>query len=200
MKKKMMWLAALVVSLWGVSVSVAGLEVKLVAPKTDLLPSEQITVTLYAYANHALATGTNGLNAWQFDVLVSQTGVVQVVPGSVVLLAPTPFVTNLSGFTSINTPKTGQITYLHVVTNYGQPSTAGVGGFTAIAQFDIQAIGSAGQSVDFSLGGNAYGILADDTELNFVFDSQNSQRTFTIVPEPATMALFVVGCAFLRKR
>jgi len=204
MKKKSVFACLSVFVLMG-GLSYANLLVKMTAEKTTLLQNEETTVTLHAWANFASATGQNGLNAWQLDVSVNLGGVVQVT--GVQLLAPTPWSAADSGYTSLNSPLSGQIKYLHLVTqSLPQNSTVGVGGYTPIASFNIKAIGQAGQSVAYSIptGDDFLGILADGTTiLNGVFDSANSQTVFTIVPEPSSLlilsGLAVVGM-FRRSR
>lgn len=167
----------------------AAFQLKMTAEKTELLPGEQVVVTLYGWADAPLAVDQNGLNAWQFDALVDVGGVVEVT--GVQFLAPGPWSTTDTGYTSLNTPQFGQIKYLHLVTqSLPQNSVTAVGGYSPLASFTIKAIGSEGQSVAYSIGGDFFGILADEQVLEGNFDSGASQNVFTIVPEPASFLIF----------
>jgi hypothetical protein len=205
MKKKSLFcvLSLLIVC----SVSHADLLLKMEAAQTDLLPGAPVTVTISAWADDALATGLNGLNGWGLSAIVDQTGVVEVVGGSVLFLAPSPWSAGDTFAASINQPVTGgtgSIEDLQLLTDaLPQNSTAGVGGYTPIVQFDVQAIGGINDSVNYTLGGvNFSGLLADFTELSGQFVPGESQTAFTIVPEPATLILLGLGSlvAYRRKK
>jgi len=189
---KKTFLAGLSVFLLIGGLSYANLFVKMTAEKTNLLVDEEITVTLHAWADSATATGQNGLNSWQLDVLVNLGSVVEVT--GVQFLAPSPWSNQDTGYTSLNSPLAGQIKYLHLMTQaLPQNSTAGVGGYTPVASFNIKAIGQLGQSVSYTIpkGDDFLGILADgETVLDGIFDSANSQTVFTIVPEPSSLLIF----------
>lgn len=178
------------------SVCPANLYFKMEAPKTSLLPNEVVTVTVSAWADDAAVTSTNGLNYWAFSAMVDATGVVEVVSGSITLLAPTPTSSFVITQTSVNqmaTGGTGSIEYLNVYpASSPLASDTGFGGYDAIATFNIKAIGSVNDSVTYTLGEtNAFlGILADgSTILDGSFNSADSQRIFTIVPEPSSILI-----------
>jgi hypothetical protein len=190
------------------SVSHADLLLKMEAPTTDLvLGGPSITVTISAWADDTAATGLNGLNGWGLSALVDTTGVAEVVADSVVFLEPSPWSAGDTFAASINDPVTGgtgSVEDLQLLTDaLPQDSTAGVGGYTPIAQFDIQAIGSINDSVNYTLGGITFeGLLKDFTQLPGQFVPGESQTTFTIVPEPATLLMLGLGTmlAYRRKK
>lgn len=202
---KMKVVLAMSLILWLSSLSSADLLFKMTADKTDLLPGEQVTITLHAFAESPQATGANGLNGWNLDVLVDTGSAVEVVVGSVVFLAPSPSL--FTGYNSINSPN-GEIEYLNLVTMFNQGSNTSVDGYSAIAAFDIKAIGLEGQSVTYTLGrdlGGATefdGYLADGTRLQGVFDIANSQNVFTIVPEPSSLLILsgLTAIGFFRRK
>jgi hypothetical protein len=189
------------------SVCHAAVYFKMEAPKTSLLPNEIVTVTISAWADDARATGANGLNGWGLSALIDQTGVTEVVSGSVVFLSPSPWSINDTFAGSINqaaTGGTGSIQDLQLLTNsLPQSSSTGIGGYSAIAQFDIRAIGNVNDAVSYTLGGQTFsGMLADFTEIAGQFDANQSARTFTIVPEPASLMILasLSATGLLRRR
>lgn len=205
MKKKLFCMLSAVILC---SVSHADVLFKMEAPTTDLvLGGPAVTVTVSAWADDLEATGTNGLNYWALSALVDTDGVAEVVGSSIIPLnLTTGFETDSASVNQIGTGGTGSIDYLNTYPSGSeQPSGVGVGGYTPIAQFDIQAIGSVGQSVTYTLGdtGGFLGILYDGTTiLDGQFDVGASQNVFTIVPEPATLLMLGLGTmlAYRRKK
>ncbi|MEJ5259612.1 MAG: PEP-CTERM sorting domain-containing protein [Anaerohalosphaeraceae bacterium] len=155
---------------------------------------ETTLVTLFAYAEEA--SGLNGLNSWQLSAFASGTGTLKVVAGSVNVVRP--FAADVL-WTSINAPM-GTIRNLSMTSiAAGVDSALGVGGYHKIAEFAVEAV-EVGQVV-FSLGdgGAGYGGLLRDYSpvnpmswnnmLGGVFNAAESQRVFTIVPEPGSLLL-----------
>lgn len=172
----------------------ADLLFKMEATSTDLVLGavDPVTVTISAKAEGVAAN--NGLFAWGFDALVDLDGVAEIVDGSIQFLAPSPWSPDDSKWTSFNqavTGGTGSIEYMRLGGDLSlyQNSTAGADVYTPIAQFDIRAIGSVGQSVTYTLGGDNFeGTLADASSLipgTFV----PGQNVFTIVPEPSSLLI-----------
>ncbi|MHC4553436.1 MAG: hypothetical protein ACYSUT_11845, partial [Planctomycetota bacterium] len=147
-----------------------------------------MTVTLSAKSEDSSVTSTNGLNYWALSALVDTTGVVEVVDGSIVLIAPIPTGSFVMGWNSINQPGaggTGSIDYLNVYPAGAElDSDTGYNGYHVIASFDIKAIGSVNDTVTYTLGDTTgfLGILKDGTILDGDFDVDNSDNVFTIVP------------------
>jgi hypothetical protein len=192
------------------SVSAGMLHFKMTAPKTTLAVGEEVTITVSAWVDDA--TSGNGLNTWQLDLSVNNTGVIGITKtGSVAditLLAPTPYHPMFSGWStaSVNSPVSGEVRSVAVMQYpLANPSAVGVGGYTDIFSFNIQAmsVGTASYTICDDGGGLFYGCLVDDTEYDntvpsdggVVFDSGSSNRTFTVVhvPEPMSLTIFALA-------
>ena len=183
------------------SVCQADLLFKMEASTNELLPGGTATVTVSAFVDDAAASATNGLNYWSLSAIVNATGVVEVVDGSIQILGPTPTGSFSIAWTDLNQSGaggTGSIDYLNVESAGGVVATdTGFGGYSAIVQFEIEAIGAVDDTVTYTLGDtNAFGgILADFTFFdefsmgNVQFEDANGQNVFTIVPEPASLLI-----------
>lgn len=207
MKKTFLFLVA--VCLFAAAASdlhAALLLVKMNADKTTLAIGETATIELYAHA--PVAAGLNGLNTWQLSMLVGGDGAVSVLESSIAYTVPFTYDTLI---TSVNSPA-GSIKDISISPkNPPEDSNLGVGGFTKIAEFVIEAVG-AGQVTytigDAGVGGGFFGILRDynpmdpgDNYLDGSFELIGSDNQFTIVPEPATFALLGgMGLILLRSR
>ena len=89
MKQTILFLTAVI--LFTVSSQVhAALTFKMNADKTTLALGDIASIEIFAYANDPLATGQNGVKSWQISLLVSGSGVVQVVDGSIAVTASFP--------------------------------------------------------------------------------------------------------------
>ncbi|MEN8127675.1 MAG: PEP-CTERM sorting domain-containing protein [Planctomycetota bacterium] len=156
--------------------------------QTELLPGEQVTVTLSAMIE---GESMPGLFAWGLDAIVDLGGVVEVVDGTIGFLPSDTWNDTDSGWDPLGLP-TGSISNLHAVGLDGliEGSTIGVDVYTPVAQFDIRAIGSVGQSVSYELGGDSFmGVLVDYSDLPGQFVADGSDNVFTIVPEPASLLI-----------
>ena len=177
------------------------LKFKMTADKTELALGETATVSIWGWADDALATGVNGLNVWQLDMVPDQSGVVSVT--GVTILQPNPRESGL-GYFSINSPAEGTVGGLGAVSlNNPQDSTVGVGGYTELARVELEMLVETG-AVTYELS-NSYGILRDGTYFGAgEFDVAGSDVTFTSIPEPASlsMALGAMGllCRHWRRR
>jgi hypothetical protein len=207
MKQTILFLTAVI--LFTVSSQVhAALTFKMNADKTTLALGDIASIEIFAYANDPLATGQNGVNSWQISLLVSGSGVVQVVDGSIAVTAPFPNDFLTSG---INSPS-GSISDLAMnAKTIPVNSTLGVGGYTKIAEFQIVGVNVGQATYSIADGGlGFFGILRDYNPVNpgtwgnyldGTFDAGASDRVFSIVPEPATFALLGgLGFFLLRSR
>jgi hypothetical protein len=210
------FLAALCILIFISNANAGILYFKMTAPKTTLEIGEEVTVSVSAFIDDALASPDNGLDTWQLDLSVSQTGIVEITKTGTIaninLIAPDPD-PDWSRWTanSVNSPNTGEVRNVSVIQNtIGNPSVTGVGQYSEIFNFKIKAIG-AGSTV-YSIcndgGGGFFAYLADDTLYDadnapgsVVFDAANSNNVFTVVPEPCSIAFFAfAGMLALRKK
>ncbi|MEN6386469.1 MAG: hypothetical protein ABFD79_14920 [Phycisphaerales bacterium] len=192
---------------------------KMAAPKTTLEIGEEVVVTVSAWVNDIAATGINGLDTWQLDLSVSQTGIVEITntggTADISLLAPDPDLL-LSGWDeeSINTPFTGEARSIAVTQDvFGNPTTIGVAVYTDIFTFKIKglSLGSVTYEICSDNGGGLLGILRDGKEFDndsydaygsVDFDAENSDAVFTVIPEPASLTVFAVAglISIIRKK
>ena len=222
---------SLIILLFLCSMSFAELDTSLVfkmtADKTDLLPGEQTTVRIWAwiYDPAGVQLPDNGLEAWQTDLSVDNTGVIQIL-GGINFVAPDPapgWSTWDAG--SVNSPITGEIRQVQTVQQvWGAPSYTGVGvdndidnqlNYSEIFNFTIEALSTAtlGSQATYTLmndgGGLFFGYLTDGTSFDnddvlayggVYFYDTGSENIFTIIPEPASIVLLTTAAAFALRR
>lgn len=194
------------------SVSSADLLFKITADKYNLTPSEEATISIWAYIEETVDP-CNGLNVWQLDMIVDTDSVVQVNDDPV-LIAPTP-IDPTSGWLSLNADLTGNIYGLGVLTPGPTDSETGIGDFSLLAQVTIQAIGTPGQQVTYQLTddghGGFFGALRDDISSipplpSYIYPDNvqfvPGNNVFTIVPEPTSLMImaFLTGLALRNRR
>ncbi len=185
-------------------------------PITALEIGEKVNVHVWAWVNDVIAEPNNGLDTWQMDLDVDNTGVIQITKtgdvADITLIAPDPDM-EWSGWdeSSVNSPITGEAREVVVTQQItGAPSYTGVSEYSEIFSFQVEAIG-VGTAI-YTLkddGGELFlGILADGTEFDYnidpdsvYFDAPSSDNVFTVVPEPGSLLImaFMAGFA-LRSR
>jgi hypothetical protein len=194
------------------SASAGVLHFKMTAPQTTLTVDEEVTVTVSVWVDDPNASSGNGLITWQTDLSVDNTGIVEITQnanpdGDIILLAPSDRDSTFSGWDEegINSPITGEVQEVVAVQRIiSNPSDVGVGGYTDIFTFNIKAlaVGSATYTIcnDSGDDGLFYGALVDLTEYDndvipgsVVFDASSSNRTFTVIPEPCSLAVFALA-------
>ncbi len=184
------------------AVSSADLLFQITATKNTLTPGEEATISIWARIEEEVATG-NGLNAWQLDMVVDTSGVVQADAN--ILIAPTPIAAG-SGWLSSNVDSTGNVYGLGVFTPGPTYSDTGIGDFSLLAQVTIEAIGTAGQQVtyiltDYTETTGFWGSLPDDESgpsYNYPDNVQflPGNNVFTIVPEPSSLLIMAFMAGF----
>jgi len=187
---------------------------KMTADKTTLLPDETTTMHVWAWVYDPLGIEKpdNGIDAWQLDLSVDNTGVISIV--SLDILTPD----RDHGFpsyreSSLNNPFTGEVREVGAARqNPLGPSLVGVGvdndidnpaNYYEMCNFTIKAsssplASSAAYTISNDGGGGWFGILTDGTELDSdspiaygdtYFYADGSDNVITIVPEPGTLVL-----------
>lgn len=185
-------------------------------PVTSLAIGETVTMHVWAWINDPCGYTDNGLDTWQMDIDVNANNVFEIVDGSIDLKAPSPIDTFFSGFdeTSLNDPITGEVREVTVTQDFsGSASNVGVGGYSEIYAFDIEAlaVGTAVITLKDDGGGVFYGGLEngeefDNDPLNTTaiggvdFIASASDNVITVLPEPATIALLALGGFVIRSR
>jgi hypothetical protein len=202
------------VALFVPQVSAGMLHFKMTAPKTTLEVGEEVTVTVSAWVDSSMAAPDNGLDTWQLDLSVNNTGVIEITKtglnANIALLAPNPDM-SYSGWdkASVNSLVTGEVHGVQVVQQeIGAPSYTGVGGYSDIFTFNIKALahGTATYTICDDAGSGFFAYLSDGTyyeNSNIVFDAEVSNNVFTVAaPEPASLVIFAFAglLASLRKK
>ena len=206
MKSVFVSLSLVLIVLFVNSAFAGELHFKMTAPKTTLNVDEEVTVTVSAYINDSVALPANGLDTWQLDLSVNNSGIIGITKtgsnANITLLAPNPDM-SYSGWdgASVNSPITGEVRSVGVVQKViGAPSYTGVGGYSDIFTFKIKALalGTATYTICNDGGGGFFAFLADSTYYegsNIIFDAGISNNTFTVIsaPEPASLVLFALA-------
>lgn len=205
-------------------VSSAALSFKMTCDKGDrghlitgLEIGEKVNVHVWAWVNDSRAEPNNGLDTWQMDMDVDNTGVIKITKtgsvANITLIAPDPD-PGWSGWdeASVNnegTPyfgATGEVREVVVIQNaVGAPSYTGVGGYSEIFSLQIEALGAgtATYTLKKFTDGLFLGILADGTEFDYdddpssvYFDATVSEHVFTVVPEPGSLLIMAFMAGF----
>lgn len=210
------------------AVSFAGLVFKMTAdqgdlghPITALGVGEKVNVHVWAWVDDAIAEPDNGLDTWQMDLDVDNTGVIQITKTSgvanIILIAPDPD-PDWSGWDedSVNNEgdpyfgATGEVREVVVTQEVvGAPSYTGVGGYSEIFSFQIEAleVGTTTYTLKKNFPDGLFlGILADGTEFDYdidpesvYFDAPSSDNVFTVVPEPGSLLIMTLMAGFALK-
>jgi len=198
------------------SASAGVLHFKMTAPKTTLAIGETTTVTVLAWVYDSIASPSNGLDTWQLDLSVDDTGIIDITKtagvADITLLAPNPDPAWSDWkHSTVNTPVTGEVRAVAVnQLVVGAPSYTGVGGFSQIFTFQIEGLAAGTATYTITNDGEGcFGILSGGTEYDnsvtpgsVVFDAESSNNTFTVIPEPTTLAIFAFAglLAALRRK
>ena len=180
------------------NVTSADLLLKMDSTKYSIGIGEEAVISIYGMAEQA--TGTNGLNSWNLDMVVDADGIVEV--GGVARVAPSPWDSGMPLYLSINNSSSGDVKGLGIVTQaFPQNSTTGVGDYSKLAEITI--VGLAAGQVTYTLGdfgGMGFeGYLSDYTNEPGVFVVENN--VITVVPEPCTLLLMSIMAGIgLRRR
>jgi hypothetical protein len=200
---------------------------KMTADKTSLMPGETTNVYIWAwiYTPAGIEKPNKGLDTWQLDLSVDNTSVISIT--SLNVLAPNPNQAYPAyQVSSLNNPVTGevrQVAVSQVTTN--APSLIGVGAdndidnaanYSEICRFTVQAAqnplaSSATYTIKNDGGSGWFGILANVAGTTFdnsdssayggtYFYATGSDHVFTIIPEPASMVLFITAAVFALRR
>jgi hypothetical protein len=197
---------------------------KMTADKTALSQDEQTVVHIWAwiYSPTGIEQPDNGLDTWQLDLSVDNTGVIEIESLSVLAPNPNPAYFPPYNVASLNNPITGEVRGVAAIQLVvGAPSLTGVGvdndidnpaNYSEICNFTIQAIGAPSASATYTImneGTGWFGYLADGTLFDntditadgdtYFYDS-GSDHVFTIIPEPATVVLFAIASVFALRR
>jgi hypothetical protein len=183
----------------------------------------------WIYTPTGIEKTNKGLDTWQLDLSVDNTNVIQIVSGSIQTKAPSPRYTGVPEYqaSSLNNPITGEVRSVSVVQLVpGAASATGVGvdnnidnlnNYSEICRFTIQAMltpqSSSATYTIMNEGNGWFGMLADSVSNPTTFDNSDSSafggtyfyaagsdNVFTIVPEPASMLLFITASAFALRR
>ncbi len=186
-------------------------------PITGLEIGEKVNLHVWAWVDDSRADTYNGLDTWQMDMDVDNTGVIQITKtggvANITLIAPDPDL-DYSGWdeASVNLGTTGEVREVTVIQKViGAPSYTGVGGYSEIFSLQIEAlsVGTATYTLKKNFPSGLFlGILADGTEFDYdvnpssvYFNATGSEHVFTVVPEPGSLLImtFMAGFA-LRSR
>jgi hypothetical protein len=191
-------------------------------PITGLVIGEKVNVHVWAWVDDEIAEPNNGLDTWQMDLDVDDTGIIQITKtggiANINLIAPDPDL-DWSGWDedSVNNEgnpyfgATGEVREVAVTQEVpGAASYTGVGGYSEIFSFQIEAIGAGTATYTLTRfpGGSFFGMLTDGTEFDVdttdqvFFDAAGSDHVFTVVPEPASLMIMTLltGLAFRNRR
>lgn len=188
------------------SVSSGDLIFKMTASKNTLAVGEEATIGIWAKAEEA--TGVNGLNVWQLDMVVDIGDKVAVKTAggtAITLVAPSPMNSAGSGWLSVNSPLSGNVLGIGVTTqNTPQDSTTGVGDFSLLANVTIVALEEGTVTYNLADTGTTgfYGILRDSTyyDINLSnLEFQTGNNVFTIIPEPASLLIMAAAAGMVMR-
>lgn len=180
------------------NVTSGDLLVKMESSKYSIGIGEEAVISIYGMAEQA--TGMNGLNSWNLDMVVDEGGVVEV--SGVTRVAPLPWDGGMPLYLSINNGNSGDVTGLGIVTQQSpQDSDTGVGKYDKLAEITI--VGLAAGEITYTLGdfdGMGFeGYLSDYTNEPGYFLVENN--VITVVPEPCTLVLMSIMAGIgLRRR
>lgn len=188
--------------------SSASLVFRMTATDNTLIVGQEATIGIWAYAEEA--AGLNGLNVWQFDMVVDTSNVIAVKTDggtAIDLIAPSPMDETMPGWSSVNSLLSGNVLELGAVTlDSPQDSDTGVGDFSLLAEITIVAIGQGQATYDLIDNGTAgfYGILRDGGyyDINIAnLEFRPGSNVFTVIPEPASLVIMAIMTGFaLRSR
>jgi len=194
------------------SISFANLLFKMTADKYTLTVGQEATIDIWAKAEGA--TGLNGLDVWQLDMVVDTGNKVAVktvgANAIITLIAPAPMYP-LSGWTSVNSLLSGNVLGIRAYTlTTPQNSTTGVGNFSLLAEITIVALNEGTVTYNLISAGTTgfYGMLADSTYYDvgnaapYAAVFQQGNNVFTVAPEPASIMIMTVmaGLALRSRR
>ena len=163
---------------------------------------EEAVISIYGMAEQA--TGTNGLNSWNLDMVVNTGGIIEV--SNVTRVAPSPWDAGMPLYLSKNIEEggnSGDVIGLGIATqSFPQSSETGVGKYDKLAE--ITLVGLAAGEVTYTLGdfgGMGFeGYLSDYTNEPGSFVEENNIITVSI-PEPCTVVLMsIMAAVALRRR
>jgi hypothetical protein len=174
------------------SVTSADLILKMECSDYQIGIGQEAVISIYGMAEQA--SGTNGLNSWNLDMVVDVGGVVEA--SAVARVAPSPWDSGMPLYLALNDEdggNWGDVIGLGVATQaFPQSSTIGVGKFDKLAEITI--VGMAAGQVTYTLGdfgGMGFeGYLSDYTNEPGSFLAGNN--VITVVPEPCTLAMMTI--------
>ena len=189
------------------STSFANVIFKITADSSTIPLGQPAILSIWADVEEE-ATGLNGINVWQLDMVVNTGGIVSAT--NVNLIAPTPMDAGSGGSMTFDTDLTGNIYEMGAATTGSVDSSTGVPGFSLLAEVTIEAIGVG--TVEYRLvdrlgaGSGFYAILREGEYYDADLDppekavSENEFYAFTVVPEPVSLLLFSGAAIALRSR